>query len=97
VEIKADKELLVSISRLREIALNHSKHEHDDEEIEEAIEILKYVEIYAHKVSHERSVQISQIEDNASDIRRVLNQSAQEGYFPRISHAIDNLVQYCGA
>ncbi|WP_304739193.1 hypothetical protein [Sulfuricurvum sp.] len=46
-------------------------------------------------MSQVRSVQIAQIEDNISKIRKILNQQRVEGTFQNISHHIDNLAKYC--
>lgn len=94
--MNSDQELSTGVKRLDEIALSHSSGEYDNELIEEALNILSNVLIYAHKMSNERSVQISQVEDNISNIRRVLNQPAVEGRYPKVAHSIDNLVTYCG-
>lgn len=94
--MNSDQELLLGVKRLSEIALIHSKCEHDNEELDEAFNILKNIQIYSHKMSAVRSVQLSQIEDNVMNIRRILNQPAIEGHYPKISHYIDNLVTYCG-
>lgn len=91
-----DQELRSSLDRLHTIAKNHSRNEYDDSEIDEASRILTLILVYAHKMSQVRSVQIAQIEDNISEIRKILNQQYVEGTFPNISHPIDNLAKYCG-
>jgi hypothetical protein len=95
--MNTDQELIEAKKRLYQIALNHYKGKNEEGEIDEALLILRDILIYAHKVNEIRSVQILQIEENVSCIRRVLNQPPLEGHFPYVSHYIDNLLIYCGA
>ncbi|MGS2718909.1 hypothetical protein ACVBE9_12095 [Eionea flava] len=95
--MNSDKDLHDGTQRLLEIALTHSNNEHSSEEIEEALNVLRQFSLYAHKVSGQRPVQISQIENNISDIRRILNSPSIEGHYPIISQHIENLCTYCGA
>ncbi len=94
--MNTDDEYREVLKRLDEIISIHSRMESDEADIEEAMNILRDVLVYCSNMSRARAVQLSQIEDNVSAIRRALTSPPGEVSYSYTSQNISNLSTYCG-